>query len=127
MHVHHFLLDKYLLSTIFDQISTARMSVLNELVAVFDVQSDRGDHLGGVDSIFQRKRQLQGRIMFGVVVSLLQSEARQCEYLVVRRGWFESLDFGSIVMRQDLFGHTRGPHWSCILKNAAYICNVHCT
>ena len=67
VYVHHFLQDKNLLSTIFDRIGTAGMSILNELVAVFDVQSDKGDHLGGVDSIFQRKRQLQGRIMFGVV------------------------------------------------------------
>ena len=37
VHVHHFLQDKNLLSAIFDQMNTARMIVLNKLVAVFDV------------------------------------------------------------------------------------------
>ena len=55
VHVHHFLQDKNLLSAIFDRIGTARMSILNKLVAVFDVRSDRGDHLGGVDSFFSTK------------------------------------------------------------------------
>ena len=47
VHVHHFLQDENLLIAIFDQIDTARMIILNELVAVFDVQSDIGDHPGG--------------------------------------------------------------------------------
>ena len=88
VHVYHVLQGKNLLSAIFDWIGTARRSILNKLMAVFDVQADRGDHLGGVDGIFQRKRQLQGHIIFGAVVSLLQSEVHQCECLVVHRGWF---------------------------------------
>ena len=56
VHVHHFLCGKNLLSAIFDRIGTARRSILNVLVAVFDMQSYEGDHLGGVDGIFQRKR-----------------------------------------------------------------------
>ena len=37
MHVHHFLQGKNLLTAIFDQIGTARRSILNELVVVFGV------------------------------------------------------------------------------------------
>ena len=51
MHVHHFLQDENQLITIFDQIDTARMIILNEQVAVFDVQSDIGI-IRGVSMVF---------------------------------------------------------------------------
>jgi hypothetical protein len=79
-HVHHFVRDKNLLSAIFDQIGIARRSVLNGLVAVFDVRSGRGDHRGDVDGIFQHKKQLQGHSVFEVVVGLLQNGVHQREY-----------------------------------------------
>ena len=108
VHVHHFLQDENLLITIFDQIDTARMIVVNELVAVFDEQSDIGDHLGGADDIFQHKMQSQGHIMFAVVVGLLCNEAHQCGCFVVLQDWFESLGFGSVVMWLDLFWTYKG-------------------
>ena len=92
VHVHHFLQDENLLIAIFDQIDTARMIILNELVVVFGVQSNIGDHLGGVDGIFQHKMQSQGHIMFAVVVGLLHNEAHQCGCLVILQGWFKLLD-----------------------------------
>ena len=57
-------------------------------MVVFGAQSDKGDLQGGVNDISLCKRQLQGHILFEVVVDWLQSEEHQCECLVVCQGWF---------------------------------------